>query len=332
MSDTKAQIVALLKKQMLKPVQISKKLKLSRQALHRHLKVLLEQKQIEKQGAAPNVFYSHTSQKPESRVQESAGFFKKNLLPNYFKELNIDGPYKSFYEACKPKSRNMPDFAFMVDSAAVYSSNIEGNTLNLNSFLNSRSLTKKLRPKEAREIEDLVAAYSFSQNLPLNEANLKKAHAILSKDFVNKARQGIYRMESVGVFSNRGIEYLAIEAQYLNNEMSEFFEVISDLLTIKLSVSETFFWASWLHLMMALIHPFSDGNGRIARLCEKWFLIQKLGPQMVFLPSEEHYFKLRPEYYSALRIGPNYWEVNFGITTVFLKLLPGSLKPLEKST
>ena len=252
MSDSKAQILTLLKKQALKPSQISEKLKLSRQALHRHLKILLEEKQIEKQGSAPNVFYSLSTQRQESRVQESYVFFKKYLLTNYLKEVKIEEAYKSF----SGNNSNQPNFAFMLDSAAVYSSNIEGNTLNLNSFLNSRSLSKKLRPKEAQEIEDLVVAYLFSQKSALNEANLKKAHAILSKDFVNKARQGIYRMEPVGVFSNRGIEYLAIESQYLNNEMGEFFRVISDLLTEKLTVPETFFWASWLHLMMVLIHPF----------------------------------------------------------------------------
>jgi len=213
----------------------------------------------------------------------------------------------------------------MLDSAAVYSSNIEGNSLNLNSFLNSRLQNKKVRPKEAQEIEDLVEAYRFSQSHPLNEKNMLKAHAMLSRNFLNKTRQGAYRKEPVGVFSNRGLEYLALEQHLVPNELQNLFTVIDGLLKKQLHPSESFFWASWLHLTMALIHPFADGNGRIARLCEKWFLMEKLGKMMIFLPGEEFYFKSRPDYYAALKLGVNYWEVDFKKSGPFINLLPGAL-------
>ncbi|MBL0098191.1 MAG: Fic family protein [Bacteroidetes bacterium] len=32
-----------------------------------------------------------------------------------------------------------------------------------------------------------------------------------------------------------------------------------------------------IHLVFVKIHPLNDGNGRSARLIEKWFLAQKLG-------------------------------------------------------
>jgi Fic family protein len=32
-----------------------------------------------------------------------------------------------------------------------------------------------------------------------------------------------------------------------------------------------------IHLRLAQIHPFRDGNGRAARLIEKWFVAEKLG-------------------------------------------------------
>lgn len=315
MNDSQYTILTLLEKGPLAPTQISNRLDISRQALHRNLKDLLKNKLIEKHGSSPHVTYSLLKSDKTSRVQGSVCFFEENFLHKYLKT-------HSDFHLNHIRSASEPDFAFMLDSAAVYSSNIEGNSLNLNSFLNSRMQPKKLRPKEAQEIEDLAEAYRFSQDHVLNEKNMLKAHAILSKDFVSKARQGVYREEPIGVFSSRGMEYMGVESQYVDGEMLEVFKIATGLLKKKLSPAETFFWASWFHLIIVLVHPFSDGNGRIARLCEKWFLTEKLGSETAFISSEEYYFRNRSEYYEALRLGVNYWEVDFGLSMDFLGLLP----------
>lgn len=323
MTPTQTKILNVLKQGALSPSKIAARLKISRQALHRHLKILVKEKRIKREGRAPHIVYSLAKSNLESRIQESYLFFQKTLLPAYLRKKIFEREYKQFLIGQKKAALS---FTFMLDSAAVYSSNIEGNPLNLNSFLNSRLQSKKVRPKEAQEIEDLVEAYSFSQKHPLSEKNTLKAHALLSRDFLSKARQGAYRMEPVGVFSGRGLEYLAVEAKLVKSEMKNLFDVITLLAAQKMSPREIFFWASWIHLMLALIHPFSDGNGRIARLCEKWFLVEKLGKIMVFLSSEEFYFKNRPNYYAALKLGVNYWETDFKKSRPFIKLLSEALK------
>lgn len=325
MNHTQQQILEFLRNTSLGPSEIANKLSISRQALHRHLKVLLKSHQIEKYGTAPHVTYSLKKTDTESRVKESKEYFEKYLLPKYLEKEKIQNSYSKFEQLKNGGSLNEPDFNFMLSAAALYSSNIEGNSLSLNSFLNSQLQPKKLRPKEAQEVEDLVEAYIFSRTCTLNDVNMRRAHSLLSKDFVNKARQGVYRNEPVGVFSNSGLVYLAIEAKYIDDEVKQLFEVIEGLLKKEIEPVEVFFWASWLHLMMVLIHPFSDGNGRISRLCEKWFLREKLGSFMLLLPSEEYYFKERPRYYSSLRLGVNYWETNFALSTNFLQILPESL-------
>ncbi len=316
MSKVQEKILELIKRGVASPSDIAKKLGISRQALHRHLNVLLEQKEVEKEGSAPHVRYILIGGTKESRVVESNLFFEESLLPKYLKQ------FSKKLEKQLQLSGKHPDFKFMLESAAVFSSNIEGNSLNLNSFLNSRMSPKKIRPKEAQEIEDLVTAYEFTQSHVLNEKNILKAHAILSKEFVSSKRQGAYREEPVGVFSKEGIVYLAVEPKWVKQEMNELFKHVQDLLKMNLSIAQIFFWASWIHLTLALIHPFSDGNGRIARLCEKWFLSSKLGQDMYHLATEEHYFKERDAYYMALRLGVNYWEVDFKKASGFLELLP----------
>ena len=167
----------------------------------------------------------------------------------------------------KPKS--FPNLDYYNQASAVYSSKIEGNSLDLNSFLNPNSSSKI---KEWAEIEDLLTAYRFAQKLEFNQINFLKAHEILSKNLLIKEKRGVYRNEPVGVFSSSGLVYMAIEADKLKPEMSKFFQEIEILQKRNLETLEIFYFASLIHLKLAHLHPFSDGNGRIARLCEKWFL------------------------------------------------------------
>ncbi|MBL7816202.1 MAG: Fic family protein [Saprospiraceae bacterium] len=66
---------------------------------------------------------------------------------------------------------------------------------------------------------------------------------------------------------------------------------ISFLLSEQLSTIEKFYYAAVIHLLLLKIHPFNDGNGRTARLIEKWFLAEKLGEQAWFIPSEKYYYQ-----------------------------------------
>ena len=58
-----------------------------------------------------------------------------------------------------------------------------------------------------------------------------------------------------------------------------------------LSIQEVFYYATFIHLVFVKIHPWDDGNGRSARLLEKWFLAQKLGEKAWFLQSEKMYYQ-----------------------------------------
>lgn len=71
-------------------------------------------------------------------------------------------------------SENKGGFEYLTKSSAVYSSNIEGNSIDLNSYMNYEMNKDKFKVgKEIEEIEDLIEAYEFAQNNILNEKNLK---------------------------------------------------------------------------------------------------------------------------------------------------------------
>lgn len=158
------------------------------------------------------------------------------------------------------------DFAHRVASSAVFSSQIEGNTVDLNSYLNWKHYQKTKPTKQIQEINDLIAAYQYAQNEPLTEKNLLKTHQILSAKLLIRSKRGKYRQEPMGVFGDSGLVYVAVEPEKLAENMSVFWQELAVLLQKELSTPEAFYFASLVHLRFVHLHPFADGNGRIARL------------------------------------------------------------------
>jgi len=224
-------------------------------------------------------------------------------------------------------SDNNRNFDYLTKSSAVYSSNIEGNSIDLNSYMNYELNKDKFKVgKEIEEIEDLIKAYEFAQKNNLNEANLLTCHKIFSETLLIKSKRGKYRIEQVGVFGKSGLAYMAIEPEYVEQEMKTYFKDIEELISSNLNDKEVFYFASLLHLRFAHIHPFRDGNGRAARLIEKWFITEKLGRDFWKISSEEYYKVNQAKYYETINLGVNYYELNYDNCLGFLGMLPNCLK------
>jgi Fic family protein len=74
------------------------------------------------------------------------------------------------------------------------------------------------------------------------------------------------------------------------------------------------------------IHPFQDGNGRAGRLLEKWFLATHLGAKAWQIPAEQYYKENRPEYYRNIKLGENYYFLDYDQCVPFLTMLPRALR------
>jgi len=224
-------------------------------------------------------------------------------------------------------SENRGGFDYLTKASAVYSSNIEGNSIDLNSFMNYELSKEKFKHgKEIEEIENLIKAYGFAQHNKLSEKNLLTCHKILSETLLIKSKRGKYRIERIGVYGKSGIAYLAVEPEFVEREMKILFSDISELLNESLTSQEIFYFASLLHLVFVHIHPFRDGNGRVARLFEKWFIAEKLGLNFWKIPSEEYYKENQERYYETLNLGVNFYELNYDKCLRFLEMLPCCLK------
>jgi Fic family protein len=251
----------------------------------------------------------------------------RRYFQRWLKALRNKKPDKLWREFLTQEELPPLDFANAV--SAVYSANIEGNSIDLNSYLRSKSRGQntKFKAREREEIDLLIEAYKFAQTHALNEKNLLIAHGILASHLLPKSSLGKYRNQMVYVYSRAGMEYAAVEPEYVTGEMRDLFSGIRELKQSPLSVASIFYHAALIHLVFAHIHPFMDGNGRAARLLEKWFLAMHLGREAWHIPSEGYYKDHLTAYYKNIKIGLNFYTLNYDRCMPFLTMLVKSITP-----
>jgi len=254
-------------------------------------------------------------------------FISSEYLDSYSSNCKIDW-LDVLHKLRSKSSFTTEDFEYYIIASSLYSSKIEGNTLDANSFFRNSGNKSFPKKKEVQEIEDLVKAYKFASENHLNKTNFLKTHEILAKTLLPVNLRGKLRKEQVGVRDSKTLKpvYLAIEPQFVNEELSKMFTDISELLKRDLSYKEVFYYASMIHLWTAKIHPFMDGNGRSARLLEKWFLVSKLGLSAWSINSEKYYLDNRPDNYQNIALGYNYYSLYWNRCLPFLVMLPKALK------
>ena len=249
------------------------------------------------------------------------------LNHGYFNEykncLAVD--VETAFAALKNQPQSLDDFKFYLANSAVHSSNIEGNTVSFDTYLKASEFNLHLKTKEIKEIEELIAAYQFARENELMLVNILKTHEILTQSILVKKERGKIRKVKVGVRSEGRLIYLAVEPEFIKQELEKLFADISILLKTELTTTETFYYAAYIHLVFVNIHPFVDGNGRATRLIEKWFLAKMLGENAWCITSEKNYWDNRPAYYKNLQIGVNYYEVKYERSIPFLSMLPNAL-------
>jgi Fic family protein len=250
------------------------------------------------------------------------------LTKDYFEPYRASLPGDIDAALASLTPRTSEDFEYLLEASAVYSSNIEGNTMDLNSFMNTKSAAGP-KPKEFEEIVDLKAAYDFARTHELTEKNMLEAHAMLAKRIVSAGNQGTYRTDKVGVFSSQGLVYMAVEHEKVAGEMQKLF---ADMAVLSVdSAAEALYYASLAHLRFAEIHPFMDGNGRMARLLEKWLLSRLVGEKAWLIESERYYKEHLADYYKNINLGVNYYELDYSRSVPFLLMLPGALAATDTS-
>jgi len=211
-------------------------------------------------------------------------------------------------------------FEFYKSVSSVYSSRIEGEDIDFDSYFKHKFLNVKFNPDYTRKTDDLYAAYDFIDQHGLTLENVKKAHSILSSNLLPESQQGLVRPNPMFVLNSKDeIEYVAASPEIVQHELEKLFHDVEMIRKAELDPFEIFYYASLFHLVFVKIHPFQDGNGRIGRLIEKWFLIEKIGEDAGSVQLEKNYFLKLEEYYSNIKkLGLEYEELDYGQSLDFL--------------
>lgn len=251
---------------------------------------------------------------------------KPDLLPAYTKAVPAD--MQAAFDALQDAALSTDTFSFYTSVSSVFSSKIEGEEVDLDSYIKHKKFGIPFQPDYTRKTDDLYNAYIFAQQHPMNEINIREAHKLLSKHIVTEAFQGKYRTQNMFVTTGDGrIEYVAALPGEVESEMQQFMADLHFLLQKPMEIEEVFFFASLVHLVFVKIHPWNDGNGRSARLLEKWFLAEKLGKKAWFIQSEKYYYMQLSAYYKNIRsLGLEYHELDYTKALPFLLMLPESLR------
>jgi Fic family protein len=247
------------------------------------------------------------------------------LLEQYCK--HVSEQHLNEYEKLEDSELSIATFSFYTSVSAVFSSKIEGEDIELDSYVKYKRFGIEFLPDYTRKIDDLYNAYQFAKLNPCNKKNIDEAHKILTTHILPKNKQGKQKTSNMYVTTPDGrIEYVVASPFKITTELDKFHTDLSHLLSTPLSTQEVFYYAALLHLVFVKIHPFDDGNGRTSKLIEKWFLAEKLGEKAWLIQSEKNYYMQHKTYYKNIRLlGLEYEELDYSKSLPFLQMLPQSL-------
>ena len=172
---------------------------------------------------------------------------------------------------------------------------IEANSLSLGQVrdvINGKAVLGE--QKEIQEVKNAYAAYEkFTEINPFSIKDLKKFHGIMTKYVVEES--GEFRRGEEGVFNGNQCIFMAPPARFVPQLMDNLFEWMKEAE----NTVHPLILSSVFHYEFVFIHPFADGNGRMARL---WHtaILSRWKPIFEYIPIESQIEKFQDEYYNAI--------------------------------
>ncbi|MDY4522263.1 MAG: Fic family protein [Atopobium sp.] len=172
---------------------------------------------------------------------------------------------------------------------------IEANSLSLDQVKDVIDGNLVLGPaREIQEVKNAYAAYECINSYdPYSLDDLKRAHGVMTQGLLPDA--GKFRTGNEGVFNGDTCIFMAPQPHFVPELMTQLFAWMH---TNKDTVHPLII-SSIFHYEFVFIHPFSDGNGRIARLWHT-VLLNTWNPFFEYLPLESQIAKFQAQYYDAI--------------------------------
>ena len=172
---------------------------------------------------------------------------------------------------------------------------IEANSLSLDevkSVINGKTVIGPA--KEIQEVKNAYQAYDMLGKFdPFSLRDLQKLHGIMT--YLTVQESGVFRTHNEGVFNGDVCIFMAPPPQFVPDQMRALFGWMREG---KKNVHPLIL-SSVFHYEFVFIHPFSDGNGRMARLWQT-ALLSEWNPLFQYLPLESRIHEFQDDYYDAI--------------------------------
>lgn len=148
--------------------------------------------------------------------------------------------------------------------------------------------------KEIQEVKNAYEAYERISTIdPYSLKELNALHAVMTKYLITES--GVFRSGEEGVFNGDECIFMAPPARLVPELTAQLF----DWMNREKDNLHPLLLSSVFHYEFVFIHPYSDGNGRMARL---WHtaLLTKWKPVFEFIPLESQIEKFQNGYYDAI--------------------------------
>lgn len=172
---------------------------------------------------------------------------------------------------------------------------IEANSLSLDevkSVINGKTVIGPA--KEIQEVKNAYQAYDMLGKFdPFSLRDLQKLQGIMA--YLTVQESGVFRTHNEGVFNGDVCIFMAPPPQFVPDQMRALFGWMREG---KKNVHPLIL-SSVFHYEFVFIHPFSDGNGRMARLWQT-ALLSEWNPLFQYLPLESRIHEFQDGYYDAI--------------------------------
>ena len=198
----------------------------------------------------------------------------------------------------KPLFQQFKTVLFMLGSVAT--ARIEGNHTTVLEYVNSKIDDLYPKPYGIREIYNLENALQFIEqnaNYPINRMFVSQLHKMimdgLPLDEEGDVTPGEYRKENVAILN---AVHQPPDAVLVNDYMEELLDFIAKPVSRRYEMLKT----AIAHHRFVWIHPFTNGNGRTARLVSYMMLVKDdftaetgrvVNPATVFCSTRDEYYK-----------------------------------------
>ena len=148
--------------------------------------------------------------------------------------------------------------------------------------------------KDIQEVKNAYNAYQELNNInPYDIEELKRIHGIMT--FLVEEESGMFRTHGEGVYDGDKLIFMCPPAEFVPTHMENLFNWLNE----SREVVHPLILSSVFHYEFVFIHPFGDGNGRMARLWQT-AILSKWEEAFEYIPIESLIKKYQDDYYNAI--------------------------------